>query len=213
MPRPAPVLNGGWRVEVIQVVDLATPSHAKPEEATRYPAELTPQVSSKHPITGSRLFSRSLVDCRLVPIAERPAEHMAADHRRLWSSRCPIGDRSTIRLRDSSESMFGWISPPIRARATSKAIPAPSAPPSPAARAGPGRARPRGRTTALDSSWSPRFVRSWRSSCPPSAILARPGLRAHASTPPTRGTLAARSGWATPDAQWPPKSSPVRSTP
>ena len=70
MPRPAPVLNGGWRVEVIQVVDLATPSHAKPEEATRYPAELTPQVSSKHPITGSRLFSRSLVDCRLVPIAE-----------------------------------------------------------------------------------------------------------------------------------------------
>jgi len=71
MPRPAPVLNGGWRVEVIQVVDLATPSHAKPEEATRYPAELTPQVSSKHPITGSRLFSRSLVDCRLVPIAER----------------------------------------------------------------------------------------------------------------------------------------------
>jgi len=92
MPRPAPVLNGGWRVEVIQVVDLATPSHATPEEATRYPAELTPQVSSKHPITGSRLFSRSLVDCRLVPIAERPAEHMAADHRRLWSSRCPIGN-------------------------------------------------------------------------------------------------------------------------
>jgi len=98
MPRPAPVLNGGWRVEVIQVVDLATPSHAKPEEATRYPAELTPQVSSKHPITGSRLFSRSLVDCRLVPIAERPAEHMAADHRRLWSSRCPILDRPPKQL-------------------------------------------------------------------------------------------------------------------